>query len=334
MRGDPRAPPFIGTIAATQEWTRRRGAENPTQRIAILRSVTTNAPSLASNGPSFLLRYLVKRARFANPLLSGRPAVTYASYRTGSTAIHHAIRSAGIGVSVKAHMLAFGNMVERVRDRQRFANADTQIPKSCHVGDWSVRLGIVEPRREADFVILVRDPWAVAHSIFVLSGPRTHPEFAAAPRDAHERARMVDRAEEIIFGAFPREIMCRWVREDVHTALGWNPLAQPFDAERGVCEYEHGPWRIQLMRSDIPDERKSEALRAFFKRPSIVVERKNDALSKTPISATVSEIAREAIARRPDAVAAMYGDAVCTHFWTARERDAMRARWTEPATVA
>jgi len=295
--------------------------------------VSARSPSLADNGMSFLLRYLVKRARFSYPALSGRPAVTYASYRTGSTAIHHAIRRAGIGVSVKAHMLALANMAERVRDRERFAHAGSDIPKSCHVGDWSVRLGIVEPRREADFVVLVRDPWAVAHSIFVLSGPRLYPEFAAPPRDASERARLVDRAEEIIFGAFPREIMCRWIRNDLHAALGWDPLAHAFDSERGVSEYEHGPWRIQIMRSDIPDDRKSEALRGFFRRPSIMVERKNEALSKSHTSAAIAEIAREAIARRPAEVTAMIDDPVCAHYWSRADRAAMHERWTATKPV-
>lgn len=307
---------------------RARERTTPPPPAVSSRRVADRPHSLSEPNPSFLLRYLVKRARFATPLLSGRPAVTYACYRTASTAVHHAIRRAGLGVSVKAHMLAPGNMVGRVRERQSFAHAGRSIPKSCHVGDWAVRRGILEPGREADFVVLLRDPWAVAHSLFVLAIAQRDTVFATPPRDAGERAQLVDRAEAILFGEFPRDIMVRWIREDLRPALGWDPLAEPFDLDRGASGYEHGPWRIQLMRADIPDERKSDALRAFFRRPSISVAPKNAALSHRHTRSEIADIAREAIARRPHEVAALLDDEVCRHFWSDRERGSMHARWT------
>ena len=276
------------------------------------------------------MRYLVKRMRFATPLLGGRPAITYATYRTASTSIHHAIRRAGLGVSTKAHMLAPDNMVDRVRDRHSFADATANLPRSCHVGDWAVRLGVIEPRREADFVISIRDPWAIAHSIFVLTAAHLDPELhASAPQaDGARRAQLVDRAESIIFGAFPRELMSRWIRFDAAPALGWDPLGHAFDRERGADSYEHGPWRILIIRADIDDGRKSAALRAFFKRPSITVEPKNEALSKRHTSTALADIARAAIARRPDEVRALLDDPVARHFWTAEDLERMRAKWT------
>ncbi|MFM7053008.1 MAG: hypothetical protein ACKOYN_12890, partial [Planctomycetota bacterium] len=233
------------------------------------------APSIVGNKPSFVFRYLLKRARLGCTLLGGRPAVTYAAYRTASTAIHHAIRAAGVGVALKAHMLAPANLVPRVAERHRFSDAQSNLPRSCHVGDWAVRLGVIEPRREADFVVSIRDPWSVAHSIFVLSAARLEPEIAAlaAAGDSVSRARAVDLAERTIYGAFPRELMPRWIRDDLAPALGWNPLSAPFDADAGADAYEVGPWRVQLMRADLSDGRKSESLRRFLGRPSIAVTR-------------------------------------------------------------
>jgi hypothetical protein len=264
--------------------------------------------------------------------LGGRPAVTYAAYRTASTAVHHAIRSAGLGVSTKAHMLAAGNLVARVSQRECFAHQSSELPKSCHVGDWAVRLGIIAPQREADIVIMLRDPWAVAHSLFVLSAASVYPEFAAPPTDTKTREQLVDRAESILFGDFPTDLMIRWMREDAAVALGWNPLNESFDAERGTQAYEHGPWRMQLLRADVPDEQKSDALRVFFKRPGIRVEPKNGALSFPHVSTSIAEIARAAIARRPDTVAATVDGAFCRHFWSDRDRAAMLARWAPRAT--
>ena len=139
---------------------------------------------------------------------------------------------------------------------------------------------------------------------------------------------LVRRAEECIFGAFPRDFMCRWIREDVHPALGWDPLAQPFDPERGFHEYAHGPWRIEMIRVDLSDERKSDALRSFFGRPSIAIKPKNQALALRGTSADVSSIARQAIARRPDAVRALLEDPVCRHFWTHEDCERMWRKWS------
>ena len=58
--------------------------------------------------PSFLLRYAIKRAQLAMPVAAAgaRPAVTYATFRTASTSIHHAIRASSRAAAVKAHALA------------------------------------------------------------------------------------------------------------------------------------------------------------------------------------------------------------------------------------
>lgn len=292
--------------------------------------MTSGGPSLFANNPSFTLRYAVKRLRFALPLLGGRPAVTYAAFRSSSTAIHHAIRAAGIGVAVKAHMLSREHMLRRISERVSFIHEGTRLPRSCHVGDWAVRIGIVEQRRPADFVIPIRDPWAIAHSCFVLAAADADPMFAKERLSAErvDEGALVDRAEQLIFGDFCRDFMCRWILEDAAPALGWDPLRLPFDVERGAAAYEHGPWRIQVIRADLTDETKSAVLGQFFGRPSIRVTRKNEALSRSNASVIVANAARAAIARRPDAVHALLEHDVCKHYWNDCDRQQMWRKWT------
>ena len=312
----------MGTVARSE-----RAGSGTVTRYPL--RVSTGAPSLLTNNPSFTLRYAVKRLRFAIPVVGGRPAVTYAAFRSSSTAIHHAIRAAGIGVSVKAHMLAPDHMLARVRERVSFINEEGRLPRSCHVGDWAVRLGIIEARRPADFVIPIRDPWAVAHSCFVLSAADADAAFSreAVARGELPRAELVDRAEKMIFGGFPHDFMFRWLREDAAKALEWNPLEHEFDSERGAGDYRHGPWRIQLLRADLSDASKSEELRRFFGRPSITVVPKNGALSRSNASEEVAAVAREAIARRPESVRALLEDPLAAHFWRRSDRDRMAMRW-------
>jgi hypothetical protein len=56
--------------------------------------------------------------------------------------------------------------------------------------------------------------------------------------------------------------------------------------------------------------------------------RKNEALSRSNASILVANAARAAIARRPDAVHALLEHEVCRHFWSDRDREQMRRKWT------
>ena len=61
------------------------------------------------------------------------------------------------------------------------------------------------------------------------------------------------------------------------------------------------------------------------------VTRKNGALTRSNTSEAVADIAREAIARRPDAVRALLEEDVSRHFWTPSDLDRMCRKWTTRA---
>lgn len=291
-----------------------------------------DAPTIPTAGDLRLLsKVAVTRLRLRLCALAGRPpVVTYATYRTGSSSTHWAIRRALGMQAIKAHALFPGRLGMR-ESLDLHAVDGAAVPVSRHAGDWAVSRGVVLPRRPARFVILVRDPVAVAVSNYsVFSSGRTWlPEGLAGidwPADGAVDAATLERLAAGLFdGAYHWRLMDRWFDEDVRPALGWDALAQPFDPEAGHVRHRHGPWDILLMRADLPDAAKSDALSRFLGVPGIEVRRENrsEDLGRSGLAAAV----RRAVRLRPDAVRTLLDGPMARHFWTDAQRDAMRAKW-------
>ncbi|MFO0782223.1 MAG: putative capsular polysaccharide synthesis family protein [Phycisphaerales bacterium] len=283
---------------------------------------------------SFQAKLQVTLARFRAQMALGRaPVVTYATYRTSSTAVHRALRRSLGGRTIKAHALAPAHLTSGLSAAQQRI-AGSGVPLNRHVGDWVVHQLIVQPRKPAKFIILVRDPVAVAASSFAVGedwndpslapfsfGSVDHRDHAAAPSPDALAA-----LEKVFYdGRFPWQIMARWFDEDVLPALGWDVYAQPFDRAAGILRTQHGPWEILVLRADLPDERKSEAIAQFTGLPALDLRKENSARERGH-SARAAAV-RQAIARRPHAVAQLLDSRFTRHFWTAEQIAAMRAQW-------
>ena len=284
--------------------------------------------------PSFLFRYAVKRVQLGRvaSVVGVRPAVTYATFRTASTSIHHAIRASGNG-SVKAHALAPEHLLPLVSPRGRQALTQHGLPIFGHVGNLAVRHAIIEPRREADFVVAVRDPIAVAASVmsaFQIWWPTqlrariAEPSFVGSPQ-------AVDLIEAEFFGQFPRNLMLEWLTHDMSGGIGWSPFEQSFDRAAGATSYAHGPWRLLVIRSELPDSQKNTFLRSFLNRPSIQVVPSNDTIGFGPERAAVIRAVRSVICRNPQWVNSVLNDPRTAHFWSDADIERMRTKWLMPA---
>jgi len=281
--------------------------------------------------PSFLLRYAIKRAQLATPpsVAGARPAVTYATFRTSSTSIHHAIRASSRAAAVKAHALAPEHLMPLVSPRGRLPVTEKGLPIFGHVGNLAVRHAIILPRREADFVVAIRDPIAVAASMMSafptwwpagLEKRITEPGFI-------ESASALDMIEREFFGTFPRHMMLGWLSHDMFAGIGWDPFAHAFDRESGATRYDHGPWRLLVLRTELPDERKNTLLRDFLARPAITIERTNDALGFGPERRGLIRAVHRVIARNPTWIDSVVEDPRARHFWPEASLEKFRAKW-------
>jgi len=263
---------------------------------------------------SYAVRYGVKRVRFAMPG-PGRPAVTYGTYRTSSTAIHHAIREQRGGLAIKAHALCPRHVGSVLDGRHGTAVADDGMPLSAHYGDRAVRDGIVLAGRPADFVLTVRDPVAVASSLFYSFSGWWSPRLRAAVQAGGNDGELHDAIEEAFFGRFPRMLMLDWMSADVPGGLGWDLLRVPFDSDRGWQEYSHGHLRILVLRSDVQQAEKERMLRGFLDAPALALRQSNSGLGYGRERPALAAAVLQVIQRRRAWLEQVAADPRTVHLW-------------------
>lgn len=261
---------------------------------------------------SFATRLGAKRVQLACARIRGHlPVVTYATWRTASTSVHHAVRASSRQASVKAHSL----------HRANIAGAGMSVltavsRPSTHVGDWAVHRFILAAGRRADWVVLVRDPLAMAMSMAAM-------DIHRSPASGDAARRMDDAIVRAPVGGLDW-----WLEQDMRPALGWCALDEPFDRERGWTETECPHGRVLVMRADIPDERKGDALSRFLGTRVRVVP-KNDARSGGRGGALAAIAAR--LVAHPEVIAASLAQGSVRHFWHVDQLLALRSQWLPAA---
>jgi len=260
---------------------------------------------------SFATRLEAKRVQFACARMRGRlPVVTYATWRTASTSVHHAIRAWSRAATVKAHSLHRANIAG-----ERMSVLTAVSRPSTHVGDWAVHRYVLAGKRRADWVVLVRDPLAMAMSMAAIDFHRPTAAGGAAPC-----------MDEAILRA-PVGCLDWWLEQDMRPALGWCALDEPFDRERGWSQTECPHGRMLVIRADVPDDRKGEALSRFL-GTRVQVTPKNDVRSGGRGGALAAISAR--LAAHPAVIAASLAQRASRHFWHEEQLLALRSRWLTP----
>lgn len=287
-----------------------------------IRLVVVSAIVAARRAWSFGTRLGAKRVQFRVCRLRGKvPVVTYATWRTSSTAVHHAIRASGRGPAVKAHSLHRPNVSHR--PAAGFWSADAR--RDAHVGDWVVSRSILDRGRKADWVVLVRDPLAMAMSRLAMQLGGEIPALAAGG-DPEALLRTVPLRELIdrLLASAPIGALDRWFAEDMLPALGWTPFEQPFDRDRGWIRTECPHGRVLVLRADVPDADKSSALSAFL-GTRVEVKPKNG--SGAHGRGGVLGALAERLARHPDILSASLALRTSRHFWHEAQLRVLRDRW-------
>ncbi len=256
---------------------------------------------------TFGVRYGILRARMA--ISRTPPVVVACTHRTSSTAVYRSLRLAGGRCVVKCHRLCPALM--------SFAAPDPAVGiggllRNRMTGDFAVLHAITTPRQRADFVIMVRDPVAVAASMAAFPVAREWCTSSAG-----------------LDASFPLCApmscgMTEWFDHDVTPALGWSPWGQPFDHARKALVAQHGPWRFLVMRADLDDAGKERELTDFV-GTAIQLRRLNSA-DERGHAATHTEVKLRIRALAPQ-VDALYDTRFARHFFAADELAVMRKRW-------
>jgi hypothetical protein len=175
---------------------------------------------------------------------------------------------------------------------------------------------------ELRFVSLVRDPLGFNISNFTYFGQQSW-----LRRHWHAARWMpAEQLAEIFFRTFPHAASSVWWQREFAQTVGYDPLKQPFDTEAGWAMARSGRTRSLIMRTDVPDERKTTLLREFLECPSVPeVRRENSNTGKAP--SELGDRLKLAIAARPDYVDRVLDLPAVRHFWSDAQRARMRATW-------
>lgn len=270
---------------------------------------------------SFGTRLCAKRLQLRVCELGGRvPVVTYATWRTSSTAVHHAIRASRRGPAVKAHSLHAPNISRRMPSMW-----SAEARRDAHVGDWAVSGAILGRGLAADWVVLVRDPLAMAMSLLAMQFGAGLTEVAGCTgARIAPRGTPTDGELDRLLASAPIGALDRWFADDMRPALGWSPLDEPFDRDRGWTETECPHGRVLLLRADVPDDEKSSALSGFL-GTTVRVRPKNGAGAHGRGGMLGALVAR--LRDHPEVVAASLALRSSRHFWHEAQLRLLRDRW-------
>jgi hypothetical protein len=175
---------------------------------------------------------------------------------------------------------------------------------------------------ELRFVSLVRDPLGFNISNFAYFGQQSW-----LRRHWHAARWMpAEQLAEIFFRTFPHAASSVWWQREFAQTVGHDPLSQPFDTEAGWAMARSGRTRSLIMRTDVPDERKTTLLREFLECPSVPDVRREN-LNSVKAPSELGERLKLAIAARPGYVDQVLDLPAVRHFWSDAQRARMRATW-------
>ncbi len=252
----------------------------------------------------------------------GAPVVVYSATKTASTAVAAAIeRTPGLSVT-KVHFLQPEHFW--AGPLSSMVAPDGLLRHRAIEQRTARRLLLLQPPgadRPLRTVSVFRDPIAFNLSNYTYFGR------AYWMRTTWRRAPWMS-TEQLLshfLGSFPHESASLWWTHEFQATTGIDPLTEGFDAERGWQRYRRGRFDCLLLRADLPDEVKREAVAGFLGVSLGPLQRENQ--NESQAAPGVYERLRSAIRSRPDYVERMMALPASRAFFTPAQRSALTDRW-------
>jgi hypothetical protein len=262
------------------------------------------------------VRYFAQGARNERVLL-------YQMGKVGSTALSDALVQQGYWV---LHIHSLDARTQREALKSYMSRGDIGPPSILYglvLGKQLARL-----RGELPILTAVRDPLARDLSYFF--------QHMAATDEG--RALIENGRTGALLDAYLREDYCSctlgytlsWFDDELKRFLGVDVYGQPFDTVRGAAEYQRGPFRVLLVRSELGREAKQGAVAEWLGVRSISMRRSNVSAAKTYGTAYREFLAAVSL---PDyLVTSVLESKLARHFYSDEERERMFRRWTGRAS--
>ncbi len=243
--------------------------------------------------------------------------------KVGSSSVRDTLRSMD-GVCVfQTHWCNERNLAHRagiVHEDRRISN---RYGDRDHFGAM-LHHRVIEPRGASKVITMVRDP--IARNV---SSYFQHLDEIWGVRKAHERIEL----DELLRGfheVFEHDEPLTWFDTEIRDLFDIDVFASAFDRERRWSVLEADPWSVLVMRADLPDDGKQQAMQELLGCPVPVLSRSNVGEDKGYASVYTAFKDRLEL---PSAYLDRFYDAPVTrHFFTDEEIDRLRRRWVADNT--
>ena len=265
------------------------------------------------------VRLARRKARFRLAQAVGRsPVYVYQMGKVGSSALVQLVDSVPGFFAIQAHRL----MPDRCKEIQARFDSGEHYVSDMRFEQWLFRGLVSGGEKPVRIITAVREPMAHSYSAF----------FQNIRRSTHGE---VESAASADLGALRRHFL-EW--KELGGALTWldleasrltktDLLAQPFDKALGWGRVDHGRFSVLILKSELDDARKREAVGDFLERVPGPLSRANQASDKQYAKAYRRFI--ETVKLPAERAKRFARHRYTQHFYTDAEIDAALARFSD-----
>lgn len=243
------------------------------------------------------------------------PILVYQMGKVGSTSLTHALKTSVERPIFKVHRL---NPIRIRKVVGRLQAEHREVP-------WDLRFGgqiyrrLIAPGRHCQIISLVRDP--IERNI---SGYFEFLDNRYRTRDAHAKQPLAKLLEDFLSN-YNQNFALDWFDLEMKAVFGLDVYQTRFPIEKRSLELENERCRLLLLRADLPETEKSDAVSEFLQRP-VQVERRHNISRQKAYGALYEKFCAEV--KFPRAlVETTLASRLVTHFYSVSEREQMLARW-------
>ncbi len=260
------------------------------------------------------IQFLLKKAMARISVKRSGLTLVYQMGKVGSVSIHDSLKSAGVRNNYHIHRLNPANIdrVGREYDRRGAIRLEERM------GRFLYEL-LQDPRIEVKAVSMVRRPVDRNVSAFF----QNYESFTG--RQWGEGPVEVDKLGKMFLEKYKHDVPLKWFDVEMKPVTGIDVYDHDFQAENGCRVLSNDRLSVLLMKCEISDERKEQALKEFFGLDHFEISRSNVG-SRKSYGAVYDQLLSKF--KLPESYVRRMSEARYTrHFYSEAEIEDMRERW-------
>ena len=257
-------------------------------------------------------------AFFGLPTPIRRPVIVYQMGKVASSSVYKGMRSIPGIDAFHAHYLYPENVTRLARHSQDFRGLSRLRPH--YKRRYLFRRLFRRPSTPIEIITLIREPIARNISAYFQNLDRN-----VSTRDAHNTLQ-TDALIDAFLNNYPHDTALNWFDQEFRRTTKVDVYRYPFPISERYSVIEEWPFRILLLRSDLPDDAKQEQIRRFLGIQEFVIPAANVGKDKH-YGDTYSRFL-DTIRIPSDYARRMLESKYARHFFSEEERGQAWRKWT------